>query len=189
MHQIEPFYNWLKYYDSSADERSPFFGKIYIYDCYSEKIYGYYIDPSWDYFGSETLYLKLLFCDYEEKYVVIELIGEWNDAITNDIMLLKRNIIDLLLIEGINKFILIGENVLNFHGSDDSYYEEWLEEVEEGWIACVSFPEFLREEMVKYNLDTYLNMGGTLEIKKWRTLLPSTFYVLISGLIRRRLST
>ena len=67
MHQIEPFYNWLKYYDSSADERSPFFGKIYSYDCYSEKIYGYYIDPSWDYFGSETLYLKLLFCDYEEN--------------------------------------------------------------------------------------------------------------------------
>ena len=189
MHQIEPFYNWLKYYDSSADERSPFFGKIYNYDCYSEKIYGYYIDPSWDYFGSETLYLKLLFCDYEKKYVIIEFMGEWNDAITNDIMLLKRNIIDVLLTEGINKFIMIGENVLNFHGSDDSYYEEWLEEVEDGWIACVSFPEFLREEMIKYNLDAYLNMGGTLEIKKWRTLLPSTFYVLISGLIRRRLST
>ena len=48
---------------------------------------------------------------------------------------------------------MIGENVLNFHGSDDSYYEEWREEVEEGWIACVSFPDFLREEMAKYNLD------------------------------------
>tara|TARA_B100000900_G_C20584030_1_gene718740 strand:- start:815 stop:1384 length:570 start_codon:yes stop_codon:yes gene_type:complete len=189
MHQIEPFYNWLKHYDSSADEKSPFFGKIYSYDCYSEKIYGYYIDPSWDYFGSETLYLKLLFCDYEERYVVIEFIGEWNDAITNDIMLLKRNIIDVLLIEGINKFILIGENVLNFHGSDDSYYEEWLEEVEEGWIACVSFPDFLREEMAKYNLDAFLNMGETLEIKKWRTLSPGTFYSLISNLIRRRLSS
>tara|TARA_S200000501_G_scaffold10510_1_gene9553 strand:- start:424 stop:993 length:570 start_codon:yes stop_codon:yes gene_type:complete len=189
MHQIEPFYNWLKYYDSSADDRSPFFGKIYSYDYYSENIYGYYIDPAWDFFGSETLYLKLLFCDYEEGYVIMEFIGEWNDAINNDIMLLKRNIIDLLLSEGINKFIMIGENLLNFHGSDDSYYEEWLEEVEEGWIACVSFPDFLRDEMAKYNLDAYLNMGGTLEIEKWRTLPPSTFYVLISGLIRRRLLT
>ena len=103
-------------------------------------------------------------------------------------MLLKRNIIEVLLAEGINKFILIGENVLNFHGSDDSYYEEWLEEVEEGWIACVSFPNFLREEMAKYNLDTYLNMGGTLEIDKWRTLTPSAFFILVSGLISRRLS-
>ena len=103
-------------------------------------------------------------------------------------MLLKRNIIEVLQAEGINKFILIGENVLNFHGSDDSYYEEWLEEVEEGWIACVSFPDFLREEMAKYNLDTYLKMGGTLEIDKWRTLTPSTFYLLVSGLISRRLS-
>ena len=124
-------------------------------------------------FGSETLYLKLLFCDYEEKYVIIEFIGEWNDAITNDIMLLKRNIIDVLLTEGINKFIMIGENVLNFHGSDDSYYEEWLEEVEEGWIACVSFPEFLREEMVKYNLDAYLNMGELLEIKNGEPYYPA----------------
>ena len=104
-------------------------------------------------------------------------------------MLLKRNIIDLLLSEGINKFIMIGENLLNFHGSDDSYYEEWLEEVKEGWIACVSFPEFFRDEMAKYNLDTYLNMGRTLEIEKWRTLPPSTLYVLISGLIKRRLLT
>ena len=188
MHQIEPFYNWIKYYDSSTDDRSPFSGKTYNYDTYSEKIYGYYIDPAWDYFGSETLYIKILFSDYEEGYSVLEFIGEWNDAINNDIMLLKRNIIEVLQAEGINKFILIGENVLNFHGSDDSYYEEWLEEVEEGWIACVSFPDFLREEMAKYNLDTYLNMGGTLEIDKWRTLTPSTFYLLVSGLISRRLS-
>jgi hypothetical protein len=53
----------------------------------------------------------------------------------------------------------------------------------------VSFPDFLREEMAKYNLDAFLNMGGTLEIKKWRTLSPGTFYSLISNLIRRRLSS
>jgi len=43
-------------------------------------------------------------------------------------MHLKRNVIDVLVGERINKFILIGENVLNFHGSDDSYYEEWFED-------------------------------------------------------------
>jgi hypothetical protein len=32
--------------------------------------------------GSETLYLKILYADYEAGYVVIEFIGEWNDAIT-----------------------------------------------------------------------------------------------------------
>jgi hypothetical protein len=82
MHEIEPYYNWLKYYDSSTDDRSPFFGKQYNYDVYSETIYGYYIDPAWDYMGSETLYLKILYADYEAGYVVIEFIGEWNDAIT-----------------------------------------------------------------------------------------------------------
>ena len=52
MHQIEPYYNWLKYYDSSTDKRSPFFGKEYNFDQYSETIYGYYIDPAWDNIGS-----------------------------------------------------------------------------------------------------------------------------------------
>jgi hypothetical protein len=124
MHDIEPYYNWLKYYDSSQDERSPFFGKQYNFDLYSETIYGYYIDPAWDNIGSETLYIKILYTDYDIGFTVMEFIGEWNDAINNDIMNLKRNIIEHLIGEGINKFILIGENIMNFHGSDDCYYEE-----------------------------------------------------------------
>lgn len=188
MHDIEPYYNWLKYYDPSADERSPFHGKEYNYDVYSETIYGYYIDPAWDYMGSETLYVKILYTDYNVGYSVLEFIGEWNDAINNDIMHLKRNVIELLLHEGINKFILIGENILNFHGSDDCYYEEWFEDVEDGWIAAVSFPDFIQEELRKYNVDHYVNMGGTLQIHQWRTMHPQTFYDVVSKLIQRRLS-
>ncbi len=36
------------------------------------------------------MYLKVLMADYDEHYAIIELIGEWNDAIENDIMELKR---------------------------------------------------------------------------------------------------
>jgi hypothetical protein len=187
MHDIEPFYSWTKYYDSSQDDRSPFFGKQYNFEQYSETIYGYYIDPAWDNFGSETLYLKILFADYDLGFVVMEFIGEWNDAINNDIMTLKRNIIEPLIREGINKFILIGENIMNFHGSDDCYYEEWFEEVEDGWIAAVSFPEFIRDEFMKYKVDIYINMGGTLQIDKWRTMKPESFYEIVSQLIQRRL--
>lgn len=188
MHQLLPFENWLKYYDSSADDRSPFFEKEYNFDVYSETIYGYYIDPSWDYFGSETLYLKILYADYDEGFAVLEFLGEWNDAIENDIMTLKRNFIELLAHEGINKFILIGENILNFHGSDDSYYEEWFEDVEGGWIAAVCFPDFIQQELQKYRIDSYINMGGTLQIEKWRTLHPLQFYQLVNQLIQRRLN-
>ena len=187
MHDIEPFYSWTKYYDSSQDERSPFFGKEYNYDQYSETIYGYYIDPAWDYFGSETLYLKILYADYDTGFVIIEFIGEWNDTINNDIMSLKRNIIEHLLGEGINKFILIGENIMNFHGSDDCYYEEWFEDVEDGWIAAVSFPDFIQEEFRKFKVDNYINMGGTLQVDRWRTMKPEIFYELVRQLIQRRL--
>lgn len=187
MHEIEPFPNWLKYYDPATDDRSPFYGKEYNYDVYSENIYGYYIDPAWDYMGSETLYVKLLYADYEAGYCVIEFIGEWNDAINNDIMNLKRNVIESMIAEGINKFILIGENILNFHGSDDCYYEEWFEEVEDGWIAAVSFPGFIQEEFRRYHLDQYINMGGTLQLERWRTMQPHTFFDVVENLVQRRL--
>lgn len=188
MHTIEPFYNWLKYYDPATDEQSPFHGKEYNYDVYSDTIYGYYIDPAWDAIGSETLYLKILYADYEQGYAIIEFIGEWNDTLHNDVMHLKRNIIDLLLHEGIDKFILIGENIMNFHGSDDSYYEEWFDDVADGWIAAVSFPDFILEEFRKYRIDSYINMGGTLQIDQWRTLLPQNFFDLVKNLIQRRLN-
>jgi hypothetical protein len=180
--------NWLKYYDSSTDENSPFFGKEYNYDLYSETVYGYYIDPAWDSIGSETLYLKTLYADYEEGFVVLEFIGEWNDTLNNDIMTLKRDFLEMLMMKGINKFILIGENIFNFHGSDDLYYEEWFEEVEDGWIAAVSFPDFIQEEFKKYRIDCYVNMGGTLQIEHWRTLHPLKFYELVKQLIQRRLN-
>lgn len=187
MHEIEPYYNWLKYYDPASDDRSPFYGKEYDPDVYSETIYGYYIDPAWDFMGSETLYVKVLYADYDRHFAILEFIGEWNDTINNDIMHLKRNVVEQLLGEGINKFILIGENVMNFHGSDDSYYEEWFEDVEEGWIAAVSFPDFVQEELKKYNVDHYINMGGTLQIAQWRTMHPVQLFEVIDKLIRRRL--
>src|SRR5436190_11789557 len=107
MHQIVPYDNWLQFYDPSEDDRLPFYGKEYNYDLYSETIYGYYIDPAWDSIDSETLYIKILYTDYTAGFTVIEFIGEWNDAINNDVMHLKRNVIELMLKEGINKYILI----------------------------------------------------------------------------------
>lgn len=187
MHQIEPYYSWLRYYDPAEDPQSPFHGKTYNFDKYSDTIYGYYIDPAWDFMGSETLYIKILFTDYETGFTVIEFLGEWNDLLYNDIMHLKRNVLDVLINEGIRKFILVGENIMNFHGSDDSYYEEWFEEVEDGWIAAVCFPEFIQSEFRKYRIDQYINMGGTLELSNWRTFKPEIFCELVDKLMMRRL--
>ncbi len=188
MHNIEPFHRWLSEYDVSSDTRSPFFGKEYNYDLYTNTIYGYYIDPGWDFIGSETLYIKILYADYQRGFVIIEMIGEWNDALHNDIMHLKRNIVDHLQKISIKQFILIGENVMNFHGSDDCYYEEWFEDVEDGWIALVGFRDFVLNEMTEYNIDSYLNYGGNLQIDNWRTMKPQVFHKLVDELIMRRLA-
>ncbi len=187
MQDIEPFYGWDKYYTASEDARSPFHDREYNMQQYENDIYGYYIHPLWDEIGSETLYCKILFANYDRQFVVIELFGEWNDTLHNDIMYLKRQVIDPLVHEGIKYFILISENILNFHGSDDSYYEEWFEDIEDGWIAAIHSPEFIEREWKKYHLDYYINFGGTLDIANWRTLTPANLFELVNSLIIRRL--
>jgi hypothetical protein len=188
MHYIEPFYNWRMYYVASEDYRSPFYEREYSEFEFTDTIYNYYIHPQWDNIGSSTLFIKILFVEYDLNYAVIELIGEWNDAIENDIMTLKRDIIEPMMDEGINQFILIGENVLNFHYSDDSYYEEWFDEVEDGWIAMINFHDHVIREFERIQIDHYFVMGGELEDIEWRTYNPHQFYKKVDDLVQRRLN-
>jgi hypothetical protein len=186
MHEIEPFYNWEDYYKASEDELSPFFGEESNMLEYTNQVYNYYIHPSWDYIGSRTLYMKLLYVDYEKHYAILEFIGEWNDAVENDIMQLKREIIDVLLQNGIYKYILLCENVLNFHADGNDYYEEWEEEVvaEEGYIAMVNMPRHCIDEMKSARLTKYFWM---LDYDKWRTHQPKHFYHYINDYINNTL--
>lgn len=176
------------YYVASEDPLSPFYNREYSEFEFSNTVYNYYIHPQWDAIGSPTLFIKILFTEYEEGYAVIEMMGEWNDAIGNDIMILKRDIIEPMMEEGINKFILIGENVLNFHYSDDCYYEEWFDEVEDGWIAMINFHNHVIREFERINIDHYFVMGGELEDIEWRTYQPYQFFKKVDGLVQKRLS-
>ncbi len=186
MHDIEPFYNWRHIYVSEEDERSPFYGRVYSEFQFTQTIYNYYIHPQWDDFGSRTLYMKVLMADYEEHYVVIEMIGEWNDAIENDIMELKREVMDVFSAEGINKFILIAENVLNFHSGDRDYYEEWYDEVSEsgGWIACLNMPEQTQYDFRRAKLNRFIEL---VEIENWRVYRPIHLFRKIDEQITKRL--
>ncbi len=186
MHDIEPFYNWRHLYVSEEDEASPFYGRDYSEFEFTHTIYNYYIHPQWDEFGSRTLYLKVLLADYEEHYVIIELIGEWNDAIENDIMNLKREVVDRFMESGIFKFILIAENVLNFHSGDKDYYEEWFEEVTDadGWIACLNMPEQTQYDFRKARLNRYVEL---MDLDTWRTYKPFHLFKLIDDRILNRL--
>ncbi len=188
MHYVEPYFGWRGYYIASDDPNSPFYERNYSEFEFINTVYDFYIHPQWDSFGSSTLYIKILFVDYDEKYAIIELIGEWNDAIENDIMTMKRELIDSLMENGINKFILIGENVLNFHYSDDCYYEEWFDDVDEGWIALVNFHDHVIQEFERINIDHYFLMGGELEEIEWRTFRPYQFFKKINELALNRLN-
>lgn len=189
MHTIEPFYNWRGFYIASEDIQSPFYEREYSEFEFTDTIYNYCIHPQWDNFGSPTLFLKILYAEYDSGYAIIELFGEWNDVVQNDIMILKRDIIEHLMMNGIHKFILIAENLLNFHGDEEDYYEEWFEEVEDedGWIAFLNLRPHVKEELNTYDLDSYFLMGGELEEVDWRTATPQQFISRIDQYVQKRL--
>ena len=175
MHDIEPYFRWRGDYIADEDPKSPFYGRLYSEFEYSNKIYNHYIHPQWDEFGSLTLYTKILFVDYEEQFAIFEMIGEWNDAIYNDIMYFKRNLINELIDESIFKYIIICDNVLNFHASDDSYYEEWYEDIKDagGWIVGINFLFQAIDDFKSARITHYVTF---MDVDNWRTLKPEHFY-------------
>jgi len=131
--------------------------------------------------------MKLLYADYEEGYAVMEFIGEWNDCLQNDIMHLKRNVVDPLIRKGVDKFVLICENVLNFHGSDDCYYEEWYEEVSDrgGWISFLNTQRHVECEMRDTQLQHFVNVGGDFNEFNWRASKPKAIVESIDGIFSK----
>lgn len=185
MHDIEPHYGWRDIYVAAEDKSSIFYGTTYSEFTFTKKVYNYYIHPQWDEMGSNTLYLKVLFVEYDEGYAIIELIGEWNDCLHNDVMHFKRNVIDHLIDSGVKKFIVICENVLNFHASDDSYYEEWWEEVSEegGFICFLNTLVHVYKEMQGGRLQYYVKLGEFFQEEAWRTKKPRMLLDMIEKLI------
>ncbi|MBB4080653.1 hypothetical protein GGR28_003288 [Lewinella aquimaris] len=186
MHDIEPHFQWRDNYRAEDDSASPFFGRQYSEFSYSNRVYNYLLHPQWDEFGAETLYLKVLFVDYEEHYAIIEFIGEWNDALHNDSMHLKRELIDYLVAEGITQYILIMEGVLNFHSDADDYYDEWYQEIVDakGWIAMLNVLDHVRDEMNDAGLDKYIRFGEHLNSLNWRPQKPRRVHEAIEGLLQ-----
>ena len=57
--------------------------------------------------------------------------------------------------QGVNKFILIGENVFNFHNGDRDYYEELYEELadENGWAVMINLHQASQHDFLLKKLN------------------------------------
>ena len=88
--------------------------------------------------------------------------------------------------EGIYKFILVAENVLNFHSSDNEYYKEWYEEVtdENGWVVIINMPEATQHDFKKARLNRYVEL---YELENWRTYKPFHLFKKIDNELQARL--
>ncbi len=189
MHSIEPHFLWRHLYLANQDSRSPFFGYENSEVYFTDKIYNHLIHPQWDNFGAETLFVKQLYTDYDKAFTILEFIGEWNDVLHNDIMTLKREVLEPVMEEGVDKFILIGENLLNFHAGETDYYDEWLEELGEGWVVLVNFRPHVLDEIRHYGLDQFLNFGGELDELEWHRWSPQKLFLQVKSRMEKRLGS
>jgi hypothetical protein len=170
--QIEPFYGWLHLYNHETDEYSPFFGVEYNLFEYDRQIYTFNAHPLWDTIESESLLVKILFVDYAVGYAIIEFLGEWNDLFENDFKLLYENCLDFLRQAGVNKYILILENVFHAYLDSDDYYQDFCENIEGGWICLFRARKHVLAEFENYNLSQYFYWNSALDAIHWRKLKP-----------------
>lgn len=186
-HEIEPFYGWLNLYNHEMDPNSPFHEVEHNMFYYDRSVNQMPAHPLWDTIGSESLLIKILYAQYDEGYAIIELFGEWNDLYENDYKLLAENCLTYLLDCGINRFILICENVFHAYFETDDYYEALQEELEEGWIALVKPRQNVLEELEAYNLTHYFYQSPLLDDLKWRKLKPFQLFELIESRVTKLL--
>jgi len=101
-------------------------------------------------------------------------------------MELKREVADKFMGEGIYKFILISENVLNFHSGDKDYYQEWYDDVSDqnGWVVSLNMPEATQYDFKKAKLNYYVEL---MEIDNWRIYKPFHLFKKIDEELSRRL--
>ncbi|MDX2248504.1 MAG: hypothetical protein SF052_17095 [Bacteroidia bacterium] len=181
LRDIEPFYGWLEIYSHDRDERSPFHEIQHSLFYYDRSVNNIPAHPLWDDIGSESLLVKILYANYEEGYAIIELFGEWNDLFENDYKLLGENCLTYLIDNGIDKFILICENVFHIYLETDDYYQALQDEMEEGWICILRARQEIFEEMNHYGVASYFYWSPFLDELEWRKLKPFQLFSLIQS--------
>ena len=169
---VEPFYGWLHIYSHEMDERSPYHLAEHSLFEYDRKIYNFNAHPLWDVIDSENLLIKILFVQYEEGYAIIEMLGEWNDLFQNDFKLLCQRCLTHLVDEGVDKFILICENVFHVYLDADDYYQDFASEIEDGWMCLLRARPHVQQEFVSYGISPYFYWNFALDQLQWRKLKP-----------------
>lgn len=185
MHDIEPFIGWLRYYDPETDEQSPFFGTEHSQFTLDRGVYEYLAHPLWEDFGSESLLTKVLYVDYDEGFAILEMFGVWNDLLQNDYRLFMENVLTLMVGEGVNKYILVMENILNIYLDADDYYEAMQDELEDGWICLLRVRPHVQEQLDEYGISQYFFWSEGLDALFWRKMKPVDLYAQANAAMRR----
>ena len=77
--------------------------------------------------------------------------------------------------------------MLNFHSSDNCYYEEWHEDVLEdgGWVVMIGLPEQSQHDFKKARINYYVEL---FDFPQWRTTLPQFLFAAVDNFILKRLN-
>lgn len=169
---VEPFYGWLHLYSHDRDEHSPFHAVEHNLFEYDRHVYNFPAHPTWDHIDSESLLVKILYADYTRGFAVLEFLGEWNDLHENDFKLLRANCLDLLAAAGIVRYVFVLENVFHIYLDQPDYYEEFMDQLDGGWLVLLGARAEVQQDVVEYGLSDYFFWSAALDALNWRKMNP-----------------
>ena len=102
-------------------------------------------------------------------------------------MEMKRRLADPLNSQGIDKFLFLAYNLLNFHGGEEDYYAEWAEDCEAGWIVLLNARDHILQDLRTARLSPYLWAGERYRFSGWRIQDPLALCQAVDLLIQKQL--
>jgi hypothetical protein len=105
----------------------------------------------------------------------------------NDFKLFTENCLLAFTAAGIDKFILICENVFNIYLENDEYYNAFQDEIPDGWIALIRARDAVLEEITRYGLSGVFYWTKELDLMSWRKMKPDDIFEKINVSMRKAL--
>jgi hypothetical protein len=95
---------------------------------------------------------------------------------------------DKAVISKAGKTQFITDQCTTSYAESEDYYEEWFDDIEDGWIVGLNFRDHVIREFNDFGIDQYILFSGRFDEINWRKYQPVALFELIQSFMQKRLN-